>query len=176
MAIEKHQDSVETPGLTRTDLKFAIASMISRGDLPEGAMPYPSDKATTELSRLLGGVKEKLARKAVVDARLAGLVPGFPPGAHMYVLLNKTPQSLCARSEQTRFTGTRDTIYDILPPGTPPLPHVGRLDNNTSGLLLLTDDGQLGARLLFKQKRPEVVTDVCAPDRSKEGEVLNEER
>ncbi len=37
----------------------------------------------------------------------------------------------------------RPTIYDILPPGLPRLVPVGRLDLNTEGLLLLTNDGEL---------------------------------
>lgn len=37
----------------------------------------------------------------------------------------------------------RPTIYDILPPGLPRLMPVGRLDLNTEGLLLLTNDGEL---------------------------------
>lgn len=37
----------------------------------------------------------------------------------------------------------RPTIYDVLPPGLPRLVPVGRLDLNTEGLLLLTNDGEL---------------------------------
>ena len=37
----------------------------------------------------------------------------------------------------------RPTIYDRLPPGLPRLMPVGRLDLNTEGLLLLTNDGEL---------------------------------
>ncbi|MEQ1724737.1 MAG: pseudouridine synthase [Sphingopyxis sp.] len=40
------------------------------------------------------------------------------------------------------FTG-RKTIYDVLPVGLPRLMPVGRLDLNTEGLLLLTNDGAL---------------------------------
>lgn len=37
----------------------------------------------------------------------------------------------------------RATIYDVLPPNLPRLMPVGRLDLNTEGLLLLTNDGEL---------------------------------
>ncbi|WP_199553586.1 pseudouridine synthase [Sandaracinobacteroides hominis] len=40
------------------------------------------------------------------------------------------------------FSG-RPTIYDVLPEGLPRLVPVGRLDMNTEGLLLLTNDGEL---------------------------------
>lgn len=42
-----------------------------------------------------------------------------------------------------RDPGGRPTIYDVLPPGLPRLVPVGRLDLNTEGLLLLTNDGEL---------------------------------
>ena len=41
----------------------------------------------------------------------------------------------------------RPTIYDKLPPGLPRVVPVGRLDFNTEGLLLLTNDGGLKRRL-----------------------------
>jgi 23S rRNA pseudouridine2605 synthase len=42
---------------------------------------------------------------------------------------------------------TRKTIYDVLPPGLPRLMPVGRLDLNTEGLLLMTNDGELKRQL-----------------------------
>lgn len=42
-----------------------------------------------------------------------------------------------------RDPGGRPTIYDVLPDGLPRLMPVGRLDMNTEGLLLLTNDGEL---------------------------------
>ncbi len=41
----------------------------------------------------------------------------------------------------------RPTIFDQLPPGLPRLISVGRLDLNSEGLLLLTNDGELARRL-----------------------------
>lgn len=42
----------------------------------------------------------------------------------------------------------RSTVYDLVPPEAPPnLRYVGRLDLDTSGLLLLTGDGELAHRL-----------------------------
>ena len=42
----------------------------------------------------------------------------------------------------------RATVLDLLPPGTPRVFPVGRLDLDTSGLVLLTNDGPLAHRLL----------------------------
>ncbi len=42
-----------------------------------------------------------------------------------------------------RDPGGRPTIYDVLPEGLPRLVPVGRLDMNTEGLLILTNDGEL---------------------------------
>src|SRR5215213_5106181 len=41
----------------------------------------------------------------------------------------------------------RDTIFDLLPPHLPRLFNVGRLDAQSEGLLLLTNDGDLAQRL-----------------------------
>lgn len=41
----------------------------------------------------------------------------------------------------------RPTVFDRMPPGMPRVMSVGRLDLNSEGLLLLTDDGELKRRL-----------------------------
>jgi 23S rRNA pseudouridine2605 synthase len=41
----------------------------------------------------------------------------------------------------------RDTIFDLLPPHLPRLFNIGRLDTQTEGLLILTNDGDLAQRL-----------------------------
>lgn len=58
------------------------------------------------------------------------------------IILNKPVGFVCSRNGQ----GSR-TIYELLPPEYQQLNPVGRLDKDSSGLLLLTNDGQLAEQL-----------------------------
>ena len=64
----------------------------------------------------------------------------------MIIMMNKPAGYLTARSDRTR-----PTVMELLPPELRRLHPVGRLDMDTEGLLLLTDDGSLDPLLL----RPE---------------------
>ncbi|MGM0577467.1 MAG: pseudouridine synthase [Myxococcota bacterium] len=66
------------------------------------------------------------------------------PKRTMMVVMNKPRGVLCAR----RDPQGRRTIYDLLPDDLPFLAHVGRLDFQTEGVLLLTNDGDLTQALL----------------------------
>jgi 23S rRNA pseudouridine2605 synthase len=59
------------------------------------------------------------------------------------IMLHKPPGFVSTRSDPN----ARDTIFDLLPPRLPRLFNVGRLDTQTEGLLLLTNDGDLAQRL-----------------------------
>ncbi len=58
-------------------------------------------------------------------------------------MLHKPPGYLCTSSESTR----ERTIYDLLPAGWPRVVYVGRLDKDSEGLLIVTNDGSLAQRL-----------------------------
>jgi 23S rRNA pseudouridine2605 synthase len=64
------------------------------------------------------------------------------PDDRIILLLNKPAGYVSSRAGQ----GSR-TIYDLLPDKYQSLKPVGRLDKDSSGLLLLTDDGDLANRL-----------------------------
>jgi 16S rRNA pseudouridine516 synthase len=70
------------------------------------------------------------------------LDPPFP----LLLMLNKPDGYTCSADDPG------STIYDLLPPRfalrNPLLSPVGRLDKDTTGLLLLTDDGQLLHRII----------------------------
>ena len=75
----------------------------------------------------------------------------------IYVLLNKPADFLTTRSDER----SRKTIYDLLPGDLPSLAHVGRLDKESEGLLLLTNDGDLAFRVThpkFKLEKEYLVT------------------
>ena len=67
-------------------------------------------------------------------------------------MLNKPAGYLTARSDRTRAT-----IMELLPPELGRLHPVGRLDMDTEGLLLLTDDGRLDPLLLRPEAHVEKV-------------------
>lgn len=58
------------------------------------------------------------------------------------IMLNKPAGYVCSRNGQ----GSK-TVYDLLPPEYHGLKPVGRLDKDSSGLLLLTNDGDLANQL-----------------------------
>ena len=55
-------------------------------------------------------------------------------------LINKPPATVCSHDPQT---SRATSIYDLLPPSPLKLPTVGRLDKDTTGALLITNDTKL---------------------------------
>lgn len=63
--------------------------------------------------------------------------PLQPPSTHHYILLHKPAGYISSHSQQ----GTSPTLYQLLPPAFQDLRIAGRLDRDSSGLILLSDDG-----------------------------------
>lgn len=78
---------------------------------------------------------------------------------YTYLLLNKPTGYVCSRRAQ----GDSPTIYELLPEHYRTLKPVGRLDRDSSGILLLTDDGDFAHRMthpsFHKNKTYEVTLD-----------------
>src|SRR3546814_5940817 len=90
---------------------------------------------------------------AHADVRIDG-EPLDPP-AGLLLMLHKPVGYTCSTKDRGRL------VHDLLPPRfarrSPQLSTVGRLDRDTSGLLLLTDDGALLPRIISpKSKLPKV--------------------
>lgn len=79
--------------------------------------------------------------------------------AFTYIALHKPPGYVCSRKQQ----GEIPTIYALLPKEYHQLKPVGRLDADSSGLILLTDDGDFAQAMThpsrYKLKRYEVSLD-----------------
>lgn len=72
------------------------------------------------------------------------------PEKPVYILLNKPKNTICTLKDEKG----RQTVMDLLE-GAPPvrLYPVGRLDRNTTGILLLTNDGALAQKLLHPKSK-----------------------
>ncbi|HEY5268601.1 MAG TPA: pseudouridine synthase [Candidatus Saccharimonadales bacterium] len=77
------------------------------------------------------------------------------PQNHTTILLNKPVGYVCSRDGQ----GSR-TIYDLMPSEYKQLKSVGRLDKDSSGLILLTDDGLLAQKLSHPSSNKEKIYEV----------------
>lgn len=79
--------------------------------------------------------------------------------SYRYVMLHKPVDYVCSRKRQ----GDTSTIYELLPEPIRALKPVGRLDKDSSGLLILTDDGDFAHQMthpsFHKTKTYEIALD-----------------
>lgn len=132
--------------------------------LPSPAAAESDDKRLDKYLARAGICSRRDAKKLVAEARVTinGKAPESPGSAVAegdIVVVDGKP---VAKAEQTRLwryhkppglvTTHRDpqgrpTVFDHLPDGMPRVISIGRLDLNSEGLLLLTNDGALARRL-----------------------------
>ena len=74
---------------------------------------------------------------------VAGKPLSDSPRAYTYLAFHKPVGYVCSRRAQ----GENPTIYDLVPPEYHHLKPVGRLDRDSSGLLLLTNDGDFAYQM-----------------------------
>ena len=131
----------------------------SRVDKLLGSMGYGSRSEIARLGKV-GGIVLDGADLTDASQRIA-VTPDLPsrmeidgepldPVAGLVLLLNKPLGMTCSRKEEGAL------VYDILPERwkrrDPAISTIGRLDKQTSGLLLLTDDGDLLHRVISPKK------------------------
>ena len=130
------------PGPAREEGPQRIAKLLARAGV---ASRRDVERMIAEGRIALDG--EKLTTPATLLENLQGVTvdgqPVKPAGAARLYRFYKPAGSLTA----ARDPKGRPTIYDKLPAGLPRLMPVGRLDFNTEGLLLLTNDGELKRQL-----------------------------
>lgn len=85
------------------------------------------------------------------------------------ILLNKPRGLVCSKNDEL----DRDTIYALIPPKFQHLNHVGRLDKESEGLLILTNDGKLAQSLTHPSKKIEKEY-VVTVDQAFNNELLNQ--
>lgn len=74
---------------------------------------------------------------------------------HQSIIINKPTGYVCSRDGQ----GSK-TVYDLLPADLHNLKPVGRLDKDSSGLLLMTNDGKLANELTHPSKQKQKIYNV----------------
>ncbi|MCQ2063225.1 MAG: rRNA pseudouridine synthase [Fibrobacter sp.] len=86
----------------------------------------------------LGHQVDETKDQVTVDGKIAKL-----PQKTKAILFHKPAGCVCTKDDPQG----RRTVYDYLPPGYQSFKYVGRLDLQSRGLLLFTDDGELLHRL-----------------------------
>lgn len=133
--------------------------LTSRVDKLLSSMGYGSRKEMDRMA-LAGGINLDAAPLLDVSKRIP-VTPDLPtrmtidgemldPVAGMVILLNKPLGMTCSHKESGKL------VYDVLPARwrrrDPAISTIGRLDKQTSGLLLLTDDGELLHRIISPKR------------------------
>lgn len=140
------------PGTVRVNKYLAHATGLSRREV---------DNAITAGRITINGKKAAMGAQVSPedDIRLDN-TPISKTHSYTYVLLNKPVGYICSRRKQ----GDTPTIYELLTEELRPLKAVGRLDKDSSGLLLLTDDGDLAHTMthpsFYKRKIYEITLDI----------------
>ena len=97
----------------------------------------------------INGEIARLGARVTSDSeiRVAGKLIAQKPASFRYVVFNKPAGYVCSRRAQ----GDAPTIYSLLPPELHAFKPVGRLDKDSSGLLVLTNDGDFAYRMTHPQ-------------------------
>jgi 16S rRNA pseudouridine516 synthase len=158
-----------------------VKTPTARVDKLLGSMGYGS---RTEMARLgkAGGIVLDGADLTDVSKRIA-VTPDLParmevdgrpldPVPGLVMMLHKPLGMTCSRKEDGAL------VYDVLPPRwkrrEPAISTIGRLDKQTTGLLLLTDDGDLLHRVISPKRHVAKVyrATLARPLAGTEGEVF----
>lgn len=99
------------------------------------------ENETVTINNTLATLGARITPSDSID--VAGAPVSHKPAALRYIALNKPVGYVCSRRAQ----GSTPTIYSLLPPEFHALKPVGRLDKDSSGLLLLTNDGDFAYRM-----------------------------
>lgn len=111
--------------------------------LATGISRRQADKVIQGSRVFINGLPAQLSDHATsVDKVFVNKKQVFLPAEPTTIMLNKPAGYVVSRDGQ----GSK-TVYDLLPPEYQQLKPVGRLDKDSSGLLLLTDDGHLAHEL-----------------------------
>lgn len=133
-----------------------VASRRKAEELITGGRVKVNDRVVTELGTKIDDAKDVVvvSGKQIKSADPIWIALHKPRG---YLSTRRDPQG-------------RPTVYDLLPPALHGLFYVGRLDLDSEGLLLLTNDGDTANRLLHPRYEVERVYEVLVrgelkPDR-----------
>ena len=113
--------------------KFISLSGLASRRVAEGRV-----EVNGEVISDLGHQVDENNDRVTVDGKLAKL-----PKKTKVIMFHKPAGCVCTKDDPQG----RRTVYDYLPPGYSTFKYVGRLDLQSRGLLLFTDDGELLHRL-----------------------------
>ena len=113
---------------------------------------FVNGKQVTELGFKVNEKKDKV----MVEGKVIKL-----PSSFVYIKLNKPKGYACTAHDEKG----RKTIYDILPAELKELKPVGRLDKDSTGLLILTNDGDFINKMTHPSIKIPKIYRVCAQGR-----------
>jgi len=139
----------KTPDTIRLNKYIAHAGICSRRD---------ADTYITEGKvRVNGKVVTEMGYQVQPEDRITVSGQKIEPEPFVYILMNKPRDTITTTSDEKG----RKTVMDLVEDATGQRVYpVGRLDRNTTGLILLTNDGDLANRLMHPSYKVRKVYDV----------------
>jgi 23S rRNA pseudouridine2605 synthase len=139
--ISKQRKQRTQVSLARAISKLGIASRTEAARMIVAGLIEVNGKTVLDPGIWLDPRVDRISRKG---AALKGR-------GKVYLALHKPAGIVTTRSDERG----RETVYDLLPPGIPWVFPVGRLDKESSGLLLLTNDTEFGDAVTSPERKVE---------------------